>query len=130
MGLEMLRVKRPEMAVKMMKMIQIAYNLVKALQLEAISGRSILIDELGYKATIDAINEFRTNFAGLQNRPQLWRRKMEDLEERVAERILLIRPNRHEPRATKRRPKSYQYLSAPRKGFIEIQHREHYRAVA
>ncbi len=130
MGLEMLRVKTPEMAVKMMTMIQIAYNLVKALQLEAISGRSILIDELGYKATIDAINEFRTNFAGLQNRPQLWGRTMEALEDRVAERILLIRPNRHEPRATKRRPKSYQYLSAPREGFIEIQHREHYRAVA
>ena len=133
MGLEMLRVKNPEMAVKMMKMIQIAYNLVKALQLEAISGRAILIDEIGYKGTLDAINEFRADFARLQNRPQLWRRKMDDLAERMAERILLIlliRPNRQEPRATKRRPKSHQYLTAPRHGFTEIQHREHYRAAA
>ena len=130
MGLEMLRVKNPEMAVKMMKMIQIAYNLVKALQLEAISGRAILIDEIGYKGTLDAISEFRADFARLQNRPQLWRRKMDALEERMAERVLLIRPNRQEPRATKRRPKSHQYLTSPRHEFTEIPHREHYRAAA
>ena len=129
-GLEMLRVKSPEMATKSMKMIQIAYNLVKALQLEAISGRAILIDEIGYKGTLDAISEFRNDFAKLQNHPLLWRQRMDLFEQRVTERILLIRTNRQEPRATKRRPKSHQYLSAPRKDFVEIQHRGHYRAAA
>jgi len=129
-GLEMLRVKSPEMATKSMKMIQIAYNLVKALQLEATSGRAILIDEIGYKGTLDAISEFRNDFARLQNHPLLWRQRMDVFEQRVTERILLIRTNRQEPRATKRRPKSHQYLSAPRKDFVEIQHRGHYRAAA
>lgn len=130
MGLEALRVKTPAMAKKTIKLMQVAYNLVKALQLEAIAGRPILIDEVGYKATLDAISEFRAGFAGLLDRPRIWRKKMDDFEERIAERILVIRPNRREPRGTKRRPKCYQYLSAPRQIFVEIQHREHYRAVA
>ncbi len=71
MGLEMLRVKTPEMGIKMMGMIQIAYNLVKALQLEAISDQAITIDEVSYKATLDVITEFRIDFIGLQNRPRL-----------------------------------------------------------
>jgi hypothetical protein len=130
MALEMLRVKTPAMAVKTMKMIQIAYNLVKALQLEAISGRAIMIDDIGYKATLDVIIEFRSRFRALQNRPQIWKKVMSNLEERIAERLLHIRPNRSEPRASKRRPKSYQYLTSPRAEFTEIPHREHYRAAA
>jgi hypothetical protein len=127
MDLEMLRVKTPAMAVKTMKMIQIAYNLVKALQLEAISGRAIMIDDIGYKATLDVIIEFRSRFRALQNHPQIWKKVMSNLEERIAERLLHIRPNRSEPRASKRRPKSYQYLTSPRAEFTEIPHREHYR---
>ena len=130
MGLEMLRVKTPEMAAKTMELIQIAYNLVKALQLESISNQAVLIDEVGFKATLDAITEFKTNFTGLLNRPRLLKKKVGHLEERIAERLLLIRPNRHEPRATKLRPKSHQYLSAPRSGFVELQHRGHYRKAA
>lgn len=130
MGLEALRVRSPEMALKSIKIMQVAYNLVKALQLEATTGRPILIDEVGYKGTLDVISEFRFSFTDLQNRPRIWRRKMDELEDRIAERVLLIRPNRREPRGTKRRPKCYQYLSAPRQIFVEIQHREHYRAVA
>lgn len=130
MGLEMLRVKTPEMAPKTMEMIQIAYNLVKALQLESISDQTVLIDEVGFKATLDAIAEFKSDFTGLQNRPRLWQKKVEHLEERIAERLLLIRSNRHEPRATKRRPKSHQFLTGPRSGFVELQHRGHYRKAA
>jgi len=43
MGLEIQRVKTPEMATKTMELIQIAYNLVKALQLESISDQTVSI---------------------------------------------------------------------------------------
>ena len=41
-----------------------------------------------------------------------------------------LTPGRREPRATKRRPKTYQLLTRPRHQFQEIQHRDHYRAAA
>jgi len=50
------------------------------------------------------------------------------LGERIRERVLLVRPDRSEPRATKLRPKPYQYHTKPRAEFREILHRSHYRA--
>jgi hypothetical protein len=39
-----------------------------------------------------------------------------------------LRPNRHEPRAVKRRPKPYQFLTKPRRRFKEVPHRcRHYK---
>jgi len=130
MKVEMFRVQSPAMARKMMRMVQLAYNLIKAIQMEAIRGEAVLIDELGFKGSMDVLNEFRSRFRGLQTKPRKAGEKRTEFERRVLERILRIRPNRREPRAVKTRPKPYQYLSAPRREFIEIQHRSNYRSVA
>ena len=130
MNLEMLRVKSPKMARKSMRMACACYNLVKSLQMEALVGEPVVMDEIGFKGTLDLINEFRNQFRGLQTKPRLLAGRMEALEERIIERILHIRPGRSEPRATKLRPKSYHYLTKPRSEFIEIPHRNHYRAAA
>jgi Transposase DDE domain len=128
--LEQLRVKTPEMAEKMIKLIQIVYNLVKAIQLEAIGDENLVMDELSFKGTLDVISEFRGSFKNLQSKPKLRMAAMENIEQRIAERVLLIRPNRSEPRAIKRRPKNYQLLTKPRGEFIENQHRSRYKKVA
>ena len=62
MNFEMLRVKTPEMARKTIKIIQIAYDLVKARQAEAIRGEAIQLEEIGLKGTLDLINEKRSSF--------------------------------------------------------------------
>lgn len=130
LGLEHLRVKTPAMADKTLRMIVLAYNLIKALQLEAATGSERLPDDVGFKGAVDVILENRARFRGLQNRPKLLKREMEFVSERILERTVRLRPGRTEPRATKKRPKCYQYLSAPRGEFREILHREHYRAAA
>jgi hypothetical protein len=128
--LDLLRVKTPEMAEKMVKLIQIVYNLVKAIQLEAISDENLVMDELSFKGTLDVISEFRASFKNLQCKPKLRMAAIEHIEQRIAERVLLIRPNRSEPRAIKRRPKNYQLLTKPRGEFIENQHRSRYKKAA
>ncbi len=128
MGMERLEVKSPEMARKTLRMIRIVYNLVKALQLEAIRGEDVVLDDLGFKATLDAIAEFSPRFTGLLRHPRLLAAKRRELEERILERILLIRPGRREPRAMKTRPKNYSLLTAPRRDYVEIMHRPSYRA--
>jgi hypothetical protein len=39
---------------------------------------------------------------------------------------VIARPFRREPRAVKRRPKSYSFLTAPRHQYVEIPHRSRY----
>ena len=111
-------------------MIQIGYNLIKARQAEAIRGEAIELGELGFKATLDLIDESLGGFAGLLRHPRLLARSLEVFEQRLRERLLPIRPGRQEPRATKTRPKSYQYLTKTRVEFIEIPHRGKYRKAA
>jgi len=130
MKFEMLRVKTPAMAHRTVKMIQIAYNLIKARQAEAIRGEAISLEELGFKATLDLIDECLGGFAGLQRHPRLLARSLEMFEQRLRERLLPLRPGRQEPRAVKTRPKPYQYLTKPRHEFTEIQHRGKYRKAA
>jgi hypothetical protein len=131
MGLDEFRVKSPEMAHKTLRMMQLCYNLIKALQLEAIRDENIFIDELGFKGTIHVIVEFRTCFRNLQNRPRLKARMILEVEARIAERFLHLRPDRSEPRALKLRPNtSYQLLTKPRANFTEIPHRTAYKKIA
>lgn len=130
MQLEEFRVKTPEMARKMMRMMQLVYNLIKARQMEAIEGEKISLNELAFKDTVDVINEFRRGFQKLLLHPRLLDKEWRKLEQRIAERTLLLRPGRREPRAQKLRPKPYQYLSAPRSEFVEILHRSNYGKAA
>lgn len=130
MKFEMLRVKTPAMARRTVKMIQIAYNLIKARQAEAIRGEDITLEELGFKATLDLIDECLGGFAGLQRHPRRLARSLEAFEERLRERLLRLRPGRREPRVVKTRPKSFQYLTKPRHEFTETQHRGRYRKAA
>ncbi len=130
MGLERLRVRTPEMAHKTLRMATIAYNLVKLLQLEASRGEPILVDEIGFKGTLDVLAEFRTGFIGLANRPRLLELEREKVLARIRERLLFIRPGRSEPRAIKTRHKCYSYLTTFRGDYVETPHREHYRKAA
>lgn len=130
MGLEGFRVRTPEMARKTMRMVQLAYNLIKVRQMDALTGEAITPNDLAFKDTIHVLNEFRGGFRDLLGSPRLLEREREKLGFRIAERTLLIRPGRSEPRAVKLRPKPYQYLTAPRREFKEILHRSRYEKAA
>ena len=125
--LEGFRVRTPEVVRKTLRMVRLVYNLIKVRQMEAICGEAVCLDEVAFKDTLDVLNEFRSGFEGLQARPRLLAKERQKLEERIAERTLLIRPGRSEPRALKLRPKPHQYLTAPRRAFTEIPHRSHYQ---
>jgi len=130
LGLEELRVRTPEMACRMMKLVQIVYNLIKAKQVGAVQGGRTSVHRLGFQATRHVLLEFRSCFRGLLNRPRLLRRNLVRIGRQIATRIVPERPNRQEPRARKKRPKPTALLTAPRSEYQEIQHREHYRKLA
>jgi hypothetical protein len=109
LGLDVLRCQSPAMIEKEIWMHVIAHNLVRALMLEAALTHQVSIERLSFKGTVDAIRHWQTLL------PQSNSSHRAKLLLRIAADKVPHRPFRSEPRARKRRPKPYQWLTAPRR---------------
>jgi hypothetical protein len=111
LGLDVLRCQTPELVEKEIWLQAMAYNLVRALMLEAAWTHGAELERLSFKGTVDTLRQWTPLFA-----PSLFafKRAREELLRVIAADPLPRRPNRSEPRAQKRRPKSYQLLTRPR----------------
>jgi hypothetical protein len=112
LGLDVLRCCSPEMVEKEIWMQVFGYNLVRALMLEASWTYSVPLDRLSFKGTVDTLRQWTPLFA-----PTMFafKRAREELLRIIATDQLPDRPNRYEPRARKRRPKPYPFLTMPRR---------------
>ncbi len=115
LGLDVLRCRTPELIEKEIWLQAIAYNLVRALMLEAAWTHQVEIERLSFKGTVDTLRQWTPLFA-----PTMFafKRAREELLRVIAADQLLCRPNRTEPRAVKRRRKSYQLLTKPRSQMV------------
>ena len=93
----------------------IAYNLVRALMLEAAWTHGAQLERLSFKGTVDTLRQWTPLFA-----PSMFafKRAREELLRIIAADQVPDRPNRSEPRARKRRPKNYQLLTKPRREMV------------
>jgi hypothetical protein len=129
LGMDVLRCKSPAMVRKELLVFQIAYNLIRTLMLQA--GRLHQVDpqRLSFAGTRQRLLAFLPHWpaaarhaasrndgrAGSPPRLTPRRRRMiESLLQSIADDPLPERPPRHEPRAVKRRRKSFPYLVHPR----------------
>ncbi len=125
MGMERLRSQSPSMALKELTFFFIAYNLVRLLMFEAAQKNRAPLQSISFKGTVDLL----TSCTWLFHQRLLKKQLRLNLLRLIANDPLPYRPNRSEPRAIKRRPKSYQYLTQPRRLMETIPHREHYRKI-
>ena len=111
LGLDVLRCLTPELIEKEVWMQVTAYNLVRALMLEAAWTHGVELARLSFKGTVDTLRQWTPLFA-----PTMFafKRAREELLRIIAADQVPERPDRSEPRARKRRPKSYQLLTRPR----------------
>lgn len=111
LGLDVLRCQTPELVEKEVWLQAIAYNLVRALMLEAAWTHGVDLERLSFKGTVDTLRQWTPLFA-----PSMFAFKhaREELLRIIALDAVRLRPNRSEPRARKRRPKPYQMLTRPR----------------
>lgn len=111
LGLDVLRCQTPDLVEKEIWLQAMAYNLVRALMLESAWTHHIELGRLSFKGTVDTLRQWTPLFA-----PSMFafKRAREELLRVIAADPVPLRPNRSEPRARKRRPKSYQLLTAPR----------------
>ncbi len=128
MGMDILRGKTPDMVCKEILMHLIVYNGIRCLMGEAAKEQDVKVRRISFKGSVQALRQWEPhlNQATLsrQDRQQVIR----CLYESMAGKRVPERPGRSEPRAVKRRPKSYQLLTAPRHQMKEISHRGRRRA--
>jgi len=127
LGMDILRCKSPEMIHKELAMYQIAYNLIRALMLEAASRHDAPLERISFKGTVASVRQWAPVMAGARLSQRRRRQILNALLECLTRDRLPNRPNRTEPRAVKRRPKNYQRLTRPRHTFKECPHRNHYK---
>ena len=113
LSLDVLRGLSPRMIERELWMHAIAYNLIRALLLEAALTHAAPVERLSFKGTIDAVHAW----AAAPRLHRTRRRARLELLARVAADRVPVRPDRHEPRALKRRHKNYQLLTKPRHRF-------------
>ena len=130
LGMGAIRAKTPETAHKTLEMTMIAYNLIKAAGQEAAHEAGESVRMISFKGVLDTLVANSARYRGRQRQPGMIRRIWRDIIATVAGKLVNLRPGRREPRAVKRRPKSYAYLTSPRDIYKEIQHRGKYRAHA
>lgn len=112
LALDVLRGLSPAMIERELWMHAIAYNLVRALLLETAITHDVPIERLSFKGALDALQAWADRALHSRRHRRLARRT---LLARIANDQVPLRPGRHEPRARKRRPKSYQFLNRPRR---------------
>jgi hypothetical protein len=126
MGMDILRCKSPDMVEKELWMRIIAYNLVRALMLQSAQTYSVSCERISFKGTLSTLRQWAPSLAHLSVRNPQRLSLYRTMLLYIAKDTLPYRPYRVEPRAIKRRPKPYQYLTKPRHLFKEIPHRNRY----
>jgi hypothetical protein len=112
MQMEILRCKTPEMVRKEIWMHLLAYNLIRTVMSEAASRHSLRPREVSFTGAWQTLLAYRPLMeqASLTSLTVLY----DDLLKTIAYHRVGDRPNRYEPRAIKRRPKSQALLMVPR----------------
>jgi hypothetical protein len=119
LGMEMLRTKSPGMVVREILMHMIFYNLVRLLMLKAGVTCGVNHRRLSFRGVQQVLHSCRKAFDGLGARPILRKVEIQEMWRRIAERFVVERPGRNEPRRVKRRPKCTRWLQKPRHQYFE-----------
>jgi hypothetical protein len=116
LALDILRGLSPALTARELWMHALAYNLIRALILEAALIHQLPVDRFSFQGTLHTLHAWSAQ-RSLRRRPAARRA----LLLRLASDLVPFRPLRSEPRARKRRPKHYPHLLQPR----QLWHRRH-----
>lgn len=111
LGMETLRAQSPEMMRKELYAHLIAYNLLRHLMAQAASEYAVQPERLSLQGTRQSFNHYRPLMAMLPTKQIMWQRQLLKM---VALDVVPKRPDRHEPRVKKQRPKAFPRMMKPR----------------
>ncbi len=114
LGMETLRCKTPERAIKELWVYLLAYNLIRLLMAQAALLADQIPRQLSFKHTVQIWIAWQQRGGGTRDAVSI-----NALLVLIAEPRVGLRPGRVEPRALKRRPKPFPLLTKPRKAAKE-----------
>lgn len=123
MHMDVLRCLSPEMIRRELHMHMIAYNLIRAIMLQAALAHATDPNRISFKGTCDTLRQWAPHLAFVAANRALYRRLFQALLHTLAHDIVPSRPNRSEPRVVKRRGKNYHLLTKPRHLMGNLPHR-------
>lgn len=124
--MEHLSCKSPPMVDRELRLHFLSHNLVRRVALEAARRHLVPLQRISFAGALGAIHTFAE--ASLRARSAKAQQQIrEALYKLLAHDLVPERPGRREPRALKRRPKPYPLLTAPRRRYHEIPHKNRYR---
>jgi hypothetical protein len=129
LGLDALRCKSPDMVHRELLTLLVAHNLVRAVMAAAAREHAVPLERLSFTGSLHALRSFAAASAQATNTTQR-RRLWSALLLRLAADLVPLRPNRHEPRVVKRRPKPYRRLDRPRHLYRDLRHGSRFRTPA
>ena len=109
LGMERLSCLTPAMAIKEIWVYLLAYNLIRLMMAQAALIAHQLPREISFKHTVQMWIAWTQHRTGIEHEDKLYGLFILIAQQRVGE-----RPGRIEPRAVKRRPKTYPLLTKPR----------------
>lgn len=109
LGMDRLSCRTPAMAIKEIWVYLLAYNLIRLMMAQAAVLAELLPRQLSFKHTVQMWIAWTAQVDGAESGEQIHRLFVLIGQQRVGD-----RPGRIEPRAIKRRPKSYPLLTQPR----------------
>jgi hypothetical protein len=118
LGMDVLRCQTPAMVAKEIVMHALAYNLIRALMQDIAHSQAVALSRVSFKGTVDALRQWQELFESSREHPRRVHKLREKFYQTVAGDPLLVRPDRSEPRAVKRRPKNFRLLTKPRHQMI------------
>ena len=130
MKMDVLRCKTPAMVEKEILMHVCAYNAIRLLILHSAMSSGVELGRISFKGALDVLREWLPKAGEYADQPRKLEQWRGELMDAIAKVNNPHRPDRIEPRAKKRRPKTHQLLTQPRHVFQEIPHRENYRKSA
>ena len=122
LGMESLRCLSPQMIEREIRMFLIAHNCLRTLMAEAATAHGVPRERISFKGTMDTLRSFHPLMLHARSKRALNRLRSRCLEILAAD-LLPVRPGRSEPRAVKKRPKPYPFLTKHRRVFREVPHR-------
>ena len=114
LALDVLRCLSSEMVEKELLVHVIAYNLVRSVMQQAALQHQVDLARLSFKGTLDTLRHFAEAIHAAHGEPHRQAELRDAMFELIARDQLPVRPGRSEPRAKKRRPKAYPFLTKPR----------------
>jgi len=108
LGMDVLSCKTPSMVEKELGVYLLAYNIIRLLMAQAAQQAGILPRQISFKHTVQLWTQWTLQGCGTS--PE----QRNTLLRLIAQCRVGARPGRKEPRARKRRPKSYDWLKVPR----------------